>query len=32
MKANRDSNIELLRVLAMLMIVAGHFAGQGGGT
>ena len=26
----RESNIELLRVLAMGMIVAGHFLGQSG--
>ena len=26
----RNSNIEVLRIISMLMIVAGHFAGQGG--
>ncbi len=29
-KPERQSNLELLRILAMLAIVAGHFAGQGG--
>lgn len=29
-KIQRNSNIELLRIVSMLFIVAGHFAGQGG--
>lgn len=29
-KAERQSNLELLRIIAMLLIVAGHFAVQGG--
>lgn len=29
-KTKRNSNIEMLRFFSMLMIVAGHFAGQGG--
>ncbi len=28
-KPSRNSNIELLRIFAMLFIIAGHFAGQG---
>lgn len=28
-KAERQSNLELLRIIAMLLIVSGHFAGQG---
>ena len=29
MQTNRSSNFELLRIFAMLMIVAAHFAGHG---
>lgn len=29
MQANRSSNFELLRIFAMLMIVAAHYAGHG---
>ena len=30
MSNRRNTNIELLRILSMMMIIAGHFAGQGG--
>lgn len=29
-KVKRQSNLELLRIIAMLLIISGHFAGQGG--
>ncbi len=32
MQKIRQSNMELLRIIAMMLIILGHLLGQGGGT